>query len=196
MKAHPQRKIRVQGKHFRGTAKTVAPLFLPEVTACCRKPKIHRHPTLVRAVWSGWTTTYFCTASVHAPALWAHLGPSSQTGIVSSCTPPPCVLAVAIWKGCSKQDLPLGMEGALRHLQRSSNARQLEGQAGWGMQDLSQNKYAAPSNAELLSALQELLSCGESLPPVHLRNSGKFLNPWEASCQFSACFTETVLQIY
>lgn len=43
------------------------------------------------------------------------------------------------------------------HLQRGSHARELEGQAGWGMQDLSQNKYAVPSNAELLSNLQELL---------------------------------------
>lgn len=108
MKAHPRRKIRVQGKHFRGAAKTVAPLFLPEVTACCRKPKIHRDPTLARAVWSGWTTTYFCTVSVRAPALWAHLGPSRGTGIVSPCTPPPCVLALAIWRGCGKQDLTPG----------------------------------------------------------------------------------------
>ena len=29
------------------------------------------------------------------------------------------------------------------------------------MQDLSQNKYALPANAELFSALQELPSCGE-----------------------------------
>lgn len=38
MKAHPQRKIRMQGKQFRGIAKATAPLFLPEVAACCRKP--------------------------------------------------------------------------------------------------------------------------------------------------------------
>lgn len=49
-----------------------------------------------------------------------------------------------------------------QHLQRGLHARDLEGQAGWGMQDLSQNKYAVPSNAELLSTLQELLSCGKS----------------------------------
>lgn len=48
------------------------------------------------------------------------------------------------------------------HLQRGSHAREPEGQAGWGRQDLSQNKYAVPSNAELLSTLQELLSCRES----------------------------------
>ena len=50
MKAHPQRRIRVQGKQFRGTAKTDALLFLPKVAACCGKPKIHRHPTLASAV--------------------------------------------------------------------------------------------------------------------------------------------------
>lgn len=60
-----------------------------------------------------------------------------------------------------------------RHLQRGSQARELEGQAGWGMQDLSQNKYTVPSNAELLSTLQELLSCGESASS----SSEKF---WEA----------------
>lgn len=60
-----------------------------------------------------------------------------------------------------------------QNLQKGSCARELEGLAGWGMQDLSQNKYAVPSNTELLSTLQELPSCRESASS----SSEKF---WEA----------------
>lgn len=147
MKAHPQREKRVQGKQFRGIPETATPPFLPKVTACCRKPKIHRDSALVRAVWSIWAAVYFYTASVHAPAIWAHLIPSSQRGIVSSHTPPPHVLAVLTKERLQQAGSDPRYGGSTKEMQRLFLLTpgeeftcwgELEGQVGWRMQDVTE----------------------------------------------------------
>lgn len=188
----------MQGKQFRCFEKTATPLFLPKVAACCRKPKIHRDSPLARAVWGVWTTLYFCMASVPAPAFWAHLIPSSQRGIISSCTPSCSMLATASKEGCSKKDMPLSMKGAPRKCCYASPApAEVCIPEGWRVRQAEECK-----NSHRVSMLSlEMLSCYQlfksfwavgNLLPVHMSNSRKFSNSWDEGCQFSACFTVTI----
>jgi len=116
-------------------------------------------------------------------------------GIVSSRTP-----AAAV----GKQDLPLHTEGALRkHSGRASTSTRSELHMP-GSQSV-RRAGGCKTCPRINTHSRQTLSCSQlfksfravgSLPPVHLRNSGKFSKPWEESCQLSACFTATVLQVY
>lgn len=191
----------MQGKQFRGFEKTATPLFLSEVAVCCRKPKIHRNSTLARPVWSVGTTLWFCMAPVPAPASWAHLIPSRQTGIISSCTP--CsVLATANREGCSKKDLPLSMKGPPKKCccyASTSTCREVYIPEGWRVRQAEEFKSShrvSMLSLQMLSSYQLFKSFWAvgNLPAVHMSNSRKFSNSWEEGCQLSACFAATVLK--
>lgn len=142
-------------------------------------------------------------ASVPAPAFWAHLIPSIQTGIISSRTSPCSVLAPANREGCSKKDLPLSMKRAPRKCcccASTSTCREVCIPEGWRVRQVEECKSS--HRASMLSL--QMLSCYQlfksfwavgNLPPVHMSNSRKLSNSWEEGCQLSACFTATILNL-
>lgn len=143
-----------------------------------------------------WNTLYFCVASVPAPAFWAHLIPSSQTGIISSCTPSCSMLATANREGCSKKDMPLSMKGAARKCcccASTSTCREVRIPEGWRARQAEECKSS--HRVSMLSL--QTLSCYQlfksfwgvgNLPPVHMSNSRKFSNSRDEGCQLSVFY--------
>lgn len=158
MKAHQQRDTRVQGKQFRGIAKTATPLSLPKVTACCTESLkyIETLPlTSCKCIdyYVLLHSFYACPSSLSAPYPW-----QSDRNCLFLHTSFPCAVyshQERLWQAGPAPWYEESTEETqglcfYRHLQRGSHAKELKGQAGWGTQDLSQNKCSVPSNAELL----------------------------------------------
>lgn len=123
------------------------------------------HPQQLDRIFSFLHTSFLCARYYHQKRLWQ----------AEAATP----------YGESANEMQ--WQSFHQHLQRSPCGRELEGQAGWRMQDWSQSNYSDPSNAELLLTLKSFWAAG-NLPPVNLKNSGKLLNHRGESCRFSARF--------
>lgn len=103
----------------------------------------------------------------------------------SSCTSPPLCWLRPLGKAAGKEDLPLGMEGAPRKCNGCVSAgtcREVHTPGSWRVRQAGECKTCHRVNMlslQMLSCYQLFKSFQSSgnLPPVHLRNSGKFLNP-------------------